>query len=445
MARDLENKTPNTCFGRRREQGAPRCARRLAKHGAVRLAATGLQDAETVARVSDDVRQAVSGKVDAEVQDKLRQVWGSCSMIAKQVYHRHKQSNENISKSIANLTSSQDALAGEYRNLRHVVSSMADFLSTLNSGLPSGRESSIAECASADSCSTASTCATPRCDWSQVGYGGPGLQAADLAPSSVLGHESHVEQTPAPHQETLETVDVVLNYLSTGSKKKKAQPKLASKQPAAALFLAAALGFDSPQKELRLAPISEPSQNADSACEPGEAVDAYVFALTLRVAETFELGLSLSPYSSALRIQSVLPHGAVEAWNQQCENNRAPERMLKFGDQIVRVNDVAGDTWAMTDECQHRKLLKIQVLRTAGHDTAKEEKGVPAASALMQPPVSTSFLSPKSISACASPNPAWPTPFADGGYYSFPSLTQPPSFSGSCFGGLPLITVPGVP
>lgn len=441
--RDLENQTPNKCFRGHRRGGeqhgvAPRNVRRVAKNGAVRAAGcASLKDAETIAVVSDDVRKAVACKVDEEVQEKLRQVWQICTTNAKQVQVNDKHSHEQISKSVTDLTSAQDALASEYRNLRQVVSSMSDFLSNLCPGSYTSQEPCITECGSADSCSTASTCATPRCDWSQVGFGLPGLHATEFTSSTFLGDKNNVGQAQAPNNEELKTVDLVLNYLSSGSKQKKHSNKLASKPPLTTLSLAAALGLESPQEETRFVPIATRGQKANSVCEQEETADAYIFALTLRVAETFELGLCLSPQGSVLRVQSILPHSAVEAWNEQCVSNKAPERMLKPGDQIVSVNDVADDVQAMIDECR-RKLLKMQVLRTAGAGLAEQKEAVPTSNAMTQTLVSSSPFPKVSSLPPASASPSWPTPFADGSYKSLPSSIQPLGCTGSCFGVTPL-------
>mmetsp|Transcript_136237 Transcript_136237/g.345003 ORF Transcript_136237/g.345003 Transcript_136237/m.345003 type:complete len:425 (-) Transcript_136237:196-1470(-) len=133
-----------------------------------------------------------------------------------------------------------------------------------------------------------------------------------------------------------------------------------------------------------------PEVDCDSSeCE--DEADVFIFGLTLRVAEGGELGITTSSASSAdngmgcagnLRIEDVKAGGAVEAWNRQCGNNGAKEKVLHPGDLIVRVNDIADDPGAMLHACKTCVLLRLQVLRLGGSRVSRSDAGtsLPASS-----------------------------------------------------------------
>jgi len=110
--------------------------------------------------------------------------------------------------------------------------------------------------------------------------------------------------------------------------------------------------------------------------EAEEDADMYVFCLTLRVAEGGELGISASIPSSpsfGLVIDDVRTGSAVDAWNRQCGSSGAPEKVLRPGDKIVRVNDVGDDAQAMLLECESSRLLRLQIVRLNCFSPAMEE------------------------------------------------------------------------
>lgn len=88
---------------------------------------------------------------------------------------------------------------------------------------------------------------------------------------------------------------------------------------------------------------------------------APTFSLILRRADNVPLGLDVRGDASetCLVVESVRAGGAVEAWNKQCpDDNRA----IKAGDHIVKIN-AAEDSDSMRDECVHKHLLRITVMR----------------------------------------------------------------------------------
>lgn len=151
-------------------------------------------------------------------------------------------------------------------------------------------------------------------------------------------------------------------------------------QSAAPLRLADALGLGAPAPSTCAPglknPMSAGSVLSDAAStttrgDEEDDVDAFIFGFTIRVAGGTELGLAtsvpLDPQSGKqalyLRIDSVLPGGAVDAWNRQCGSSGAPEKVLLAGDKIIRVN-TAGDTSAMLSEFQNCRLLRMLIVRT---------------------------------------------------------------------------------
>jgi len=142
---------------------------------------------------------------------------------------------------------------------------------------------------------------------------------------------------------------------------------------AAPLRLADALGFATSQAPAPAAP--ERSQPVEPAAQElkqqDEDLDAFIFGFTIRVAGGTELGLATSvptdPVSGKdalyLRIDTVLPGGAVDAWNRQCGSSGAPEKVLLAGDKVIRVN-TTGDAEAMRREFATSRLLRMVIVRT---------------------------------------------------------------------------------
>jgi len=156
----------------------------------------------------------------------------------------------------------------------------------------------------------------------------------------------------------------------------------------AALSLADALGLDlatqaAPPTAPAIASV-KPQSPAVSSTSPivehDDDIDAFVFGFTIRVAGGTDLGLSTSvPLDTVsgkpvlyLRIDNVLPGGAVEAWNRQCGSSGAPEKVLLAGDKIIRVNHTE-DTRGMLAEFETRRLLRMLIVRTPSTVSADSE------------------------------------------------------------------------
>lgn len=88
------------------------------------------------------------------------------------------------------------------------------------------------------------------------------------------------------------------------------------------------------------------------------------FNFTLRRAPGVGVGLDLvrAPDDRSLIVQSVLPCGAMEAWNRQAIAGPNGGKAVVPGDRLVRVNE-SSDCDAMLGECQDKVLLKLSFAR----------------------------------------------------------------------------------
>jgi len=127
-------------------------------------------------------------------------------------------------------------------------------------------------------------------------------------------------------------------------------------------------------------PQSPAVSSTSPIVEQDDDIDAFVFGFTIRVAGGTDLGLSTSVPLDAvsgkpvlyLRIDRVLPGGAVEAWNRQCGSSGAPEKVLLAGDKIIRVNNTE-DARAMLAEFKTCRLLRMLIVRTPSIVSAASE------------------------------------------------------------------------
>jgi len=88
-----------------------------------------------------------------------------------------------------------------------------------------------------------------------------------------------------------------------------------------------------------------------------------VFTITLLRAEGVSLGLDLVDEGNSLRVAGVDRHGAVEAWNRQCQTFN---RQILPGDEIFAVNS-ARDPASMRQESSQKMLLKLSGRRGPMH------------------------------------------------------------------------------
>ena len=102
--------------------------------------------------------------------------------------------------------------------------------------------------------------------------------------------------------------------------------------------------------------------------EPQEKEEAFVFKLTLRVADDADLGLCFEKKGEVLEITDITS-GAAESWNRQCFSSGSPERVLCKKDLVVAVNDQS-ELEQMLLEAK-RKLVTLRVLRVAPREVVQ--------------------------------------------------------------------------
>lgn len=83
---------------------------------------------------------------------------------------------------------------------------------------------------------------------------------------------------------------------------------------------------------------------------------------TLRKADNVELGLNISicEGTCGLRVEGVLPGGAVDAWNKVV---RYGDKVVRSGDTISSVNGIKNDPDKMLIECRAKRLVKLTLAR----------------------------------------------------------------------------------
>jgi len=95
----------------------------------------------------------------------------------------------------------------------------------------------------------------------------------------------------------------------------------------------------------------------------------FMFSFTISVADGLDVGLEAThqEQGSALRVESVRPSSAVDAWNRQCVTGGSPEKAVVPGDRIVSVNSHAYDSARMLRElCRCGTVLRITIVRVSG-------------------------------------------------------------------------------
>lgn len=232
-----------------------------------------------------------------------------------------------------------------------------------------------------------------------VHHGKPvGSWAHHITVSGTVGGLSHCDcQEPLPGGDTPSTATTAQHSSgssgSSGSPRRLENLEMPELPPFPGAALPAPPGLDppSPPAALPAAPPAAPALPAlslaealgignekvndvsskESECDASDAdaTDAFVFKLTLRVADDMDLGLCFSKKGEVLRIDRV-QSGAAESWNRQCSTSGSPERVLVPGDLVVSVNDQS-DPEIMLQESRTRKLLKLRVLRRSGESKLK--------------------------------------------------------------------------
>jgi len=294
-----------------------------------------------------ELRQTVMAEVETKINEKMKEVFSRGNKMMKEFEQESQQKNAGIIAELERLRTSHEALQAEHEHLRTVLAGMVQQLSVLGSlfmaGPKTGLPTSSAGIAAAFSTNgtNASTCGS-----------------ADAANNSSAASASSLQDSPSEHSATAAALgsfsplpavpDFPFPAPSTAS------TPLPSAPPATPLSLAEALSSE-------LTSAAVPVSLMGSLSRKGP----YYFSFTLRKADGTDLGLNVSHHEEdkALRVESVRPEGAVEAWNRQCVGSTAAEKAVMPGDRIVSVNAIINNPAKMLEECREKQLLKMTIIR----------------------------------------------------------------------------------
>jgi len=294
------------------------------------------QDAQKARAVGllDEVRTAVMEEAESRIEERLKQLWSQAAAEVKKHQSEWEGSMNELLQEAKSLTARQQSMQAENQALMVMLNSWMTHV------LPDEGKSKELSVLGGDSPSTATTAH----ESSGSSEGSP-------------GGLSMPENLDMPEQEMLEIPPFPGCAVHGGHVPCVCPPPGLAPWPSSlpALSLADALG---------IAP--EANRKAD------EEVDAFVFKLTLRVADDMDLGLCFTKKGEVLRIDKV-KSGAAESWNRQCSTSGSPERVLSPGDLVISVNDHS-DPEIMLQECESNKLLKLRVLRREVKDNKEVSK-----------------------------------------------------------------------
>jgi len=283
--------------------------------------------------VAELVRKAFLSDVETEVAGRLAQVWQHGAMSMMQAQEQHAQHSQQLMTSVAQLGAAQKAMEAENDRLRQVAA------------LVSARLAQLAKAQMVPGCYSPSEGST----------GAPtplSSRASSALPSPTGARPVSLAAAVRPPPPAMAPM----------------LPQALNQKPSKSLSLADALGLKVFDATIPAAPSRPPSPPLSAAPMPEDMeVDAFIFTVTIHVADGLELGLQLSPSGPpgrccTLKITRVLSGGAAEAWNRQFTAANT-DRALRVGDLIVAVNDIAGDSNAMSEECRVRQLLRFQIVR----------------------------------------------------------------------------------
>lgn len=269
----------------------------------------------------NEVRAAVMEEAGSRIDERLKQLWTQAATEVKKQQREQERSMNQLLEEAKILTAKQQSMQAENQALMSMLSSL------IKQVMPGGGDCKESV-QGGETPSTVTACGS-----------------SDGSPSQTNLELDMPEIPPFPGVPTVTS----------------APPGLGPPwPPLPALSLAEALGISEVTGSEGKTGKAGEAGEADAEADDGD-VDAFVFKLTLRVADDMDLGLCFGKKGDALRINSV-ESGAAESWNRQCSTSGSPERVLIPGDLVVSVNDKS-DPEIMLQECTTRKLLKLRVLR----------------------------------------------------------------------------------
>lgn len=276
-----------------------------------------------------EVRRLVLEDIDTKVGDKMKDIWSKGNKMLKAAEQERQLKNSEILAELTMCRAKQDSLQAENDQLRTAIAGMVQHLNMLGTifsnakAAPAGLATPGAANGDSSAASAASVHGSPPCT-----PAAPGLEAGSFPPlPSVPDFPYSPALTATP-----------------------------SAPAATPLSLAEALISDPPASPYPVSLMGSLTQTP---------LGQKIFSFTLRKADGTDLGLNVSHHEEdkCLRVESVRPEGAVEAWNRQCLGSAASEKAVLPGDRIISVNSISSDPIKMLEECRDSQLLKLTVVR----------------------------------------------------------------------------------
>eukprot|EP00931_Biecheleriopsis_adriatica_P086489 TRINITY_DN61152_c0_g1_i1.p1 TRINITY_DN61152_c0_g1~~TRINITY_DN61152_c0_g1_i1.p1 ORF type:complete len:450 (+),score=114.95 TRINITY_DN61152_c0_g1_i1:80-1351(+) len=312
--------------------------------------------------IMEAIREVVLSAVEHKVQEKTEALWSKGKQVVATMQQRHKEKTQQLMEEVVQCQRKQAELEAENGRLKQTLQSLAvQFMNVgagylAKDGSRSSPDAAASTVASIPSPLPTDATPSPSIFTPQVFTPGSadfsgGGDAARLAQSSHALPDVPAFPFPSPSA---------------------AMPP-PSPAPAAPISLAESLAPKTPQRTpVSLAnSLNSPAPEMPSPFTlngrgaPGFAGGLGTFSFTLRKADGAELGLNVSHHEDdrVLRVEGVRPDGAVDAWNRQCMGTAMSEKAVVPGDRIICVNTVQYDPAGMLEECKHKQLLKITVVR----------------------------------------------------------------------------------
>lgn len=403
-------------------------------------------------QLMEEVKEAIEPDLQAQVVEKLENVWAQGERDVQQFQHENRIYMEELQKSVSEFRERQEALEHDTASLQQMLASLLAQLGPLATGslgalgannIFSGAfadlENKFGEFLQHPSPGDTSTAAP-----SSSGSVSPPLTfehsplllgSGSVSPPTTLEHSPVLLgsglETPAHGSLNcyFECASPYLDAPDMGSSLKlpdvpafpfPTTPQALSAPPTPApLSLASALGIEgsgggTQQAETAcdagfLTPMSAPASSPSAIMSPPPIVPptappssppsagGFIFTVPLRKAEGSTFGLDLTPSQDdrCLCIVGVNPGGAAEAWNRQCSSSGAAEKVLMVGDKLVSVNGVAGSVQEMRRECETKHLLRLMVVRCENPSQAGLPSVLPIEPVAPSSPPCTSVSSPE--------------------------------------------------
>lgn len=304
----------------------------------------------------DAIRQLVIRDVDQKVCEKTEELWQKGAKALTDMQKKHKDQTAHLADEVEKCRDRQRALQAENQKLKQEISNLANRFSLLGA-VCGGKNATVPQDLAAVANADAAT-ATPQSEKASPETLPQTPFSPDLASGICLGEACETSTASLPDVPSFP-------FLAQMQSPCPGFPATASP-----LCLADALGTQTPTRTpLSLAMTLSPCLSPDTHLP---CVEKGRFTFTLRKADGADLGLNVSHHEdgTALRVESVRPDGAVEAWNRQCAGTAAQEKVVVIGDNIIAVNGIGGDPKKMLDECRDKQLLRITVARGPLKSTA---------------------------------------------------------------------------